>query len=136
VNDLVESYGRMDFANLTLKGEGRYIYFRVDPRFVPFGTKELGITITARRAVLDGEAGMGLCYESMTGYTGVQGWWSIPKADKWHKRTWKVGDANFVGQWSWNFRFDTVGSPNEFLIKEVRVKKAIDSPGQRTSKEE
>jgi polysaccharide biosynthesis protein PslG len=136
VNDLVESYRRTDFANPTLKGEGRYIYFRVDPRFVPFGTKELEITITARRAVLDGEAGMGLCYESMTGYTGVQGWWSIPKADKWHERTWKVGDANFVGQWSWNFRFDTVGSPNEFLIKEVRVKKAIDSPGQRTSKEE
>jgi hypothetical protein len=30
------------------------------------------------------------------------------------------------GQWGWNFRFDAVRSPNEFLIKEVRVTK----PGQ------
>ena len=34
-----------------------------------------------------------------------------------------LSDANFVGQWGWNFRFDAVGSANEFAIKEVRVRK-------------
>ena len=49
VNDLTESYRRPDFANPALKSEGRYIYFRVDPQFVPFGTRELEITIVAKR---------------------------------------------------------------------------------------
>jgi hypothetical protein len=66
---------------------------------------------------------MGLCYESAKGYTGNKGWWTIPEDDKWHENTWKIDDANFVGQWGWNFRFDSVGSENEYLIKEVRVKK-------------
>ncbi len=123
VNELTESYRRPDFANPALKNEGRYIYFRIDPQFVPFGTTELEISIIARRLVPDKEAGMNLTYESMKGYTGAKSWWTIPKDDNWHEHTWKVRDANFVGQWGWNFRFDAIGSPNEFLIKEVRVRK-------------
>ena len=56
--------------------------------------------------------------------TSAAGWWTIPEGDQWHEHTWKVSDANFVGQWGWNFRFDAVSSPNEFLIKEVRVKRS------------
>jgi polysaccharide biosynthesis protein PslG len=123
VNDLVESYRRPDFVNPALKNEGRYVYFRVDPQFVPFGTKELEITIVAKRLAPDKEAGMNLTYESAKGYKGANGWWTIPKDDKWHENTWKISDANFVGQWGWNFRFDANGSPNEFLIKEARVKR-------------
>jgi hypothetical protein len=124
VNDLAESYRRPDFANRALKNEGRYVYFRVDPQFVPFGTKDLEITIVAKRLTPDRAAGMNLTYESMKGYQGVQGGrWTIPKDDQWHENTWKLSDANFVSQWGWNFRFDANGSPNEFLIKEVRVKK-------------
>jgi putative heme-binding domain-containing protein len=123
VNDLVESYRRPDFANPALKNEGRYAYFRVDPQFVPFGTKDLEITIVAKRLAPDKEAGMNLTYESAKGYRGAGTWWTIPKDDKWHENTWKVGDANFVGQWGWNFRFDANGSRNEFLMKEVRVRK-------------
>jgi hypothetical protein len=70
VNDLAESYRRPDFANPALKNEGRYVYFRVAPQFVPFGTKELEITIVAKRLAPDKEAGMNLTYESMKGYTG------------------------------------------------------------------
>jgi len=124
VNDLVESYRRPDFANPALKNEGRYVYFRVDPQFVPFGTKDLEITIVAKRLLADKVAGVGLCHESAKGYTGAKGWWTIPKDDKWHENTWNISDANFVGQWGWNFRFDANGSANEFLIKEVRVKKS------------
>ena len=61
VNDLAESYRRPDFANPDLKNEGRYVYFRVDPQFVPFGTNDLEITIVAKRLAPDKEAGMDLC---------------------------------------------------------------------------
>jgi hypothetical protein len=67
---------------------------------------------------------MNLTYESLRkGYTGAEGWWTIPEDDHWHEHTWNLNDANFVGQWGWNFRFDANGSPTEFLIKEVRVKR-------------
>jgi polysaccharide biosynthesis protein PslG len=121
VNNLTDTCRRTDFA---VGGEGHYVYFRVDPQFVPFGTKELEITIVAKRVASEKTAGMNLCYESAKGYRGTEGWWTIPKDDQWHQNTWKVSDANFVGQWGWNFRFDAVSSPNEFLIKEVRVTKA------------
>ena len=87
----------------------------------------------AKRLGPDKAAGVGLCYESAKGYTGVRGWWTIPKDEKWHENTWKVSDANFVGQWGWNFRFDANGSPNEFLIKEVRVKKPAKGGAKETA---
>ena len=121
-NGLVDTCRRTDFK---AGGEGRYVYLRVDPQFVPFGTKDLEITIVAKRVAPDKVAGMGLCYESDKGYGEVKGGgWTIPASDQWEEHSWKVGNANFVGQWGWNFRFDAAGSPNEFLIKEVRVKKA------------
>jgi hypothetical protein len=123
VNGLVDTCRRTDFANPALRGEGRYVYFRVDPLFVPYGTKELEITIVAKRVAPDKAAGMNLCYESAKGYRGAEVWWKIPEGDQWHQNTWKVSDASFVGQWGWNFRFDAVSSPNEFLVKEVRVTK-------------
>jgi len=124
VNGLTETCRRTDFANPALHNEGHYVYFRVDPQFVPYGTKELEITIVAKRVAPGKQAGMSLCYESSKGYTGAQGWWTIPGGDQWQENTWKVSDANFVGQWGWNFRFDAISSPNEFLVKEVRVSKA------------
>lgn len=123
VNELTASYRRADFDNRTLNGEGRYVYFRVDPQFVPFGTHELRITIVAKRLAADKSAGLKLTYESSKGYHDAPGWWTIPEDDAWHEHTWTLGDTNFVGQWGWNFRFDSNGSANAFSIKEVRVKK-------------
>ncbi|MBN2474705.1 MAG: endo-1,4-beta-xylanase [Pirellulales bacterium] len=120
-NGLTDTCRRTDFA---VGSEGHYVYFRVDPLFVPYGTKELEITIVAKRVALDKDAGMNLCYESAKGYRGAPGWWTIPEGDQWQQNTWTVSDANFVGQWGWNFRFDAVSSPNEFLVKEVRVKRS------------
>jgi len=105
--------------------EGRYAYFRVDPTFAPFGTKELEITLVARRIAADKAAGTTLLYESTAGYRSAKGGFSIPAGDDWQEYTWKVDDANFVGQWGWNFRFEATGSPNEFLIREVRVTKTV-----------
>lgn len=121
VNMLDHSMRRSNFAH---GGEGRYAYFRVDPQFVPYGTQELEITIVAKRVAADKPAGMTMTYESLKGYTGApDGWWTIPPSDEWHEHTWKLSNANFVGQWGWNFRFDAVASQNEYLIKEVRVRK-------------
>ncbi|MBN2272177.1 MAG: hypothetical protein JXN61_16310, partial [Sedimentisphaerales bacterium] len=125
VNGPADSCRRTDFADPALDGEGHYVYFRVDPLFVPYGTKELEITIVAKRLTPEKTAGMNLCYESTNGYTGAQVWWTIPGDDQWHEHTWKVNNANFVGQWGWNFRFDAISSANEFLVREVRVTKMI-----------
>jgi hypothetical protein len=121
VNGLTDTCRRTDFTRTDM--EGHYVYFRVDSQFVPYGTKNLAITIVAKRVAPDKDAGMKLVYESVAGYRGADGWWWIPADDQWHEYTWTVSDASFVGQWDWNFRFDAVGSPNEFLIKEVRVTK-------------
>ena len=121
-NGLAEDCRRTDFNRKD--GEGHYVYFVVDPRFVPYGTKELQFTLTARRLDASKPAAVSLCYESSTGYKGANDNWTIPGDDQWHEHTWKVRDANFANEWGWNFRWDAIGSPNEFLIKQVLVSKA------------
>lgn len=122
VHLLDQSYRR---SRATKGGEGHYAYFRVDTEFASFGNKQLEITLVAKRADPNRPAHTSLTYESMTGYKGAKGGrWQIPAGDEWQEHTWKVDDANFVGGWGWNFRTDAGGSPGEFLIKEVRVKKA------------
>jgi hypothetical protein len=121
VNGLVDSCVRPNFSS---GGEGHYIYFRVDPQFVPYGTTHLKITIVARRISRDKDANMGVTYESAThGYTTAGKSQDIPEDEDWHELSWEVTDANFVGQWGWNFRFEATGSPNEFYVKQVRVDK-------------
>lgn len=120
VNDLTESWRR---ANFSAGGEGRYMYFRVDPTFAPFGTTNLEITVVARRAAADKPANTGLLYESLKGYRAAQGHFDIPADNGWHEYTWKVNNANFVGGWGWNFRTEATGSPSEFCVREVRVRK-------------
>jgi len=92
---------------------------------VPYGTRELEITVVARRVSPDKESGMGIQYESTKGYIGAEGYWTIPTENRWHEHTWRLRDANFIGQWGWNFRLDAAGASNEFLIKEVRVSKVF-----------
>ena len=101
---------------------------RVDPQFVPYGTRELEITIVARRLAPDKQAGMSSATSRSRRDTAMAEGWTIPAADHWHEHTWKLSDANFVSEWGWNFRFDAIGSPNEFLIKKVRVTKT--APGR------
>lgn len=120
VNGLTESWRRTNFAH---GSEGRYIYFRVEPTFAPFGTTNLEITVVARRLQPDKPANMGLVYESLSGYRGAPGHFSLAAGDEWQEHTWKVTNASFAGGWGWNFRIEATGSPNEFLVKEVRVAK-------------
>jgi hypothetical protein len=102
-------------------GEGHYVYFLIDPQLVPFGVKDIQITATVRRLSRDRPAGFSINYESQKGYVDTS-FSGIPEAEGWHEISWKITDASFVGQWGWNFRVNAISSPNDFLIKEVRVK--------------
>lgn len=120
-----ESWRRPDFARPN--GDGRYVHFRVDPQFVPYGTTAFEITAVVRRAAPETAAGMNLDYESLGGYVGASNYQEIPGDELWHELTWKVTNANFVGGWGWNFRLNALGSAGEFDIKEVRVRKSASS---------
>ena len=114
------SWRRTDFSRPDR--EGHYVYFSVDPQFAPFGSRTFEITAVVRRIAPDKVAGMSLNYKSQRGYVDTA-YHNIPESDEWHQITWKVDDANFVGAWGWNFRINAISSPNEFLIKEVRIRK-------------
>lgn len=104
-------------------GEGAYMYFRVDPTFAPFGTKDLEITVVARRDKPTKPASFNLTYECTTGYRPTKERFSLPAGEQWTEFTWKVNDANFVGAWGWNIRTDASGSADEFQLREIRVKR-------------
>jgi hypothetical protein len=115
---------RMDFSRPD--SEGHYAYFSVDPGFADVGAGALEITVVARRLAPDRLAGFRLMYESRSGYVGT-GYSNIPEGDAWNELTWKIDDADFAGQWGWNFRLDAISSPNEFLIKEIIVRRVLSS---------
>jgi hypothetical protein len=116
------SWRRTNFAKPG--SEGHYVYFAVAPQFVPTGTRELEITAVVQRAEPAREAGMSLDYESKTGYVNAA-FLTIPQSNEWQELRWKIANVNFVGQWGWHFRLNAIASPNEFLVKEVRVKKVV-----------
>jgi hypothetical protein len=103
--------------------EGHYAYFWVDPKFAPFEARTLEITAVVRRVAAEKVAGMSVDYESTRGYVGSD-YRSIAASDAWQEITWTIKDANFIGAWGWNFRLNGISSPNEFLIKEVKVRRA------------
>ena len=110
----------------TLNDKGklpRYFSFRVHPSFVSDSPRSFEITMVAKRAETGKSGRMKIFfYESVNGYKPTGGSWDIPEGDAWQEKTWRVDDANFVGQWGYNFCFE-VQSVNPFLIKEVRVKR-------------
>jgi hypothetical protein len=112
---------RTDFSRAD--SEGHYVYFWVDPQFAPLGTTALEITAVVRRIAQDNTAGMTIDYESDKGYVGSE-YRTIPDGDAWQEISWTIQDANFIGTWGWHFRLNAISSPNEFLIKEIRVRKA------------
>lgn len=111
---------RTDFSRAD--GEGHYVYFWVDPQFAAFDAKTLEITAVVKRIAPEKVAGMSIDYESSRGYVGSD-YRSIAASDAWQEISWTIPEANFVGAWGWSFRLNAISSPNEFQIKEVRVRK-------------
>jgi hypothetical protein len=116
-NDTVR---RMNFSRAD--NEGHYAYFSVDPGFAKAGASALEITVLARRLDPSKVAGFSLTYESKSGYVGTD-YSNIPEGNAWNELTWKIDDADFAGQWGWNFRLNAISSPNEFLVKEIVVRR-------------
>ena len=121
VNALDHTYA----STLNEKGKlPHHISFRVHHTFAADSPRALEITLVAKRIAPDKKAQTRIYfYESVNGYKPTGAPWVIPEGDEWHEQSWKVADANFVGQWGYNFCFEMQG-PNPFLIKEVRVSKA------------
>jgi polysaccharide biosynthesis protein PslG len=111
---------RTDFSRPD--NEGHYVYFWVDPQFATFGAKSFEMTAVVRRIAPDKVAGMSIDYESSRGYVGSD-YRNIPEGDAWHEISWTLPDANFVGAWGWSFRLNGIASPNEFLVKEIKVRR-------------
>jgi hypothetical protein len=111
---------RTDFSRPN--SEGHYVYFWVDPQFATFGPKTFEITAVVRRIAPDKVAGMSIDYESSRGYIGSD-YHNIPEGDAWQEISWTLSDANFVGAWGWSFRLNGIASPNEFLVKEIKVRR-------------
>jgi hypothetical protein len=111
---------RTDFSQPN--NEGHYVYFWVDPQFATFGAKTFEITAVVRRIAPDKVAGMSIDYESSRGYVG-SGYRNIPEGDAWQEISWTLPDANFVGAWGWSFRLNGIASPNEFVVKEIKVRR-------------
>jgi polysaccharide biosynthesis protein PslG len=111
---------RSDFSRPD--NEGHYIYFWVDPQFATFGPKTFEITAVVRRIAPGNVAGMSIDYESSRGYIGSD-YRNIPEGDGWQEISWTVPEANFVGAWGWSFRLNGIASPNEFLVKEIKVRR-------------
>jgi polysaccharide biosynthesis protein PslG len=102
--------------------EGHYVYFGINPQFAIYGSKAFEITAVVKRVAPDKVAGMSIDYESDHGYVGSD-YRNIPQSDGWQEISWALKDVNFVGAWGWNFRLNGIASPNEFLVKEVIVRR-------------
>ncbi len=100
-----------------------YMYFDVDDSYVSVGDGEIEITVVAKRVDPSKAGGCNLCYESAKGYRLTDQWWTVPAEPGWHRHTFRVNDANFANNWGWNFRIDTVSSPDDVWVKEVMVRR-------------
>lgn len=94
--------------------------FYVDPNFLSYDTVPIEITAVVRRNEKNEPAKLTLEYESTTGngYKKPEPF-DIPDNTQWHKATWRVTDAQFVGTWAFNFRFNT----GRYCIQSVTVTK-------------
>lgn len=100
--------------------------FLIHPSFLTPETRELEITVTAKR--IDSENGLGnptgiyLNYEATHGPRNAS-FWAVPGENKWQTHTWKITDANFTSALGWNLRLDASGTGNDILIKEITIKR-------------
>lgn len=107
--------------NFDPQANGRVVPFRLHDSFVAAGAQEVEITVVACPSAAGKPASMKMNYETVRGYKDAQGRWDLDNKVAWQEHTWRVTDANFVGQWGFSLRIDAQCSQNEFLVREVRV---------------
>jgi len=113
----VVAYGGNARAGEVPKG-GNVFY--VDPNFLSYTTCPIEITAVVKRNEKNDPAKLTLEYESTTGngYKKPEPY-EIPENKEWNTATWKIDDAQFVGTWAFNFRFNA----GKFLVQSVTVTK-------------
>ncbi|MEM1060152.1 MAG: glycosyl hydrolase [Verrucomicrobiota bacterium] len=122
INDLTETYAD------TVNEKGQVppqLNFRAHPSFLnASNTDKYEITVLAKRKPGTKKAPKLriLFYESKDGYKRTGKPWEVPAGDQWHEHSWMVDNANFVGQWGYNFCFAFPGK-QPLLLKEVRLRK-------------
>lgn len=89
--------------------------FMVDPNFLSYTTVPIEITAVVKHSPKSDDAKakkkekdsskLTLEYESTSGYKKPDPF-EIPDDQDWHTATWKIDDAQFVGTWAFNFRFN------------------------------
>jgi len=94
--------------------------FYVDPNFLSYTSTPIEITAVVRRNENNDPAKLTLEYESTTGngYKKPEPY-DIPDNTDWHKATWRIDDAQFVGTWAFNFRFNS----GKYFVQSVTVTK-------------
>lgn len=92
--------------------------FMVDPNFLSYTTVPIEITAVVRRNAKNKPEKLVLQYESTSGYKKPEPF-EIPDNKQWHTKTWKIDDAQFVGTWAFNFRFNK----GKYAIQKVTVNK-------------
>ena len=100
-----------------------YIYFDVDDSYASVGDAEIEVTLVGRRVDPAKGGGCNLLYESANGYRQSDDWWTVPAEPGWHRHTFRFKDANFANNWGWNFRIQTVSSPDDIWVREIAVKR-------------
>ncbi|PTY02243.1 hypothetical protein DB346_08995 [Verrucomicrobia bacterium LW23] len=97
--------------------------FYVDPNFLSYDTVPIEVTAIVKRADAARPVTLGFEYESnkvkREGYSKVEPQEIPEDTSQWHKLSWKVDDSQFVGTWSFHFRFQ--GDPKQYLIHSVTV---------------
>jgi hypothetical protein len=90
--------------------------FMVDSNFLSYDLVPIEITAVVRRNEKNDPAQLELQYESTDGYKKPPVF-EIPDNSQWHTATWRIDDAQFVGTWAFNFRFNT----GKYAIQSVTV---------------
>ncbi len=92
--------------------------FMVDSNFLSYAATPIEISAVVRRNPNNAPAKLVLEYESTSGYKKAPEF-DIPDNKTWHTATWKIDDAQFVGTWAFNFRFNI----GPYFVKSVSVRK-------------
>ncbi|NNJ27902.1 GH39 family glycosyl hydrolase [Alienimonas chondri] len=104
--------------------------FVVDPNFLSYESASIEITAVVRRTPSKENAGFKLVYESPGGFKTAGGWYTIPKEDRWHTKTWRIDDPQFVNYWGYNFILESDGNAyNNYFIRSVTVRR-LDRPAR------
>lgn len=99
--------------------------YLADPTFITPETRELTLTITAKRlpseSGLEHPTGFSLTYESIHGLRTLPVPSVVAGDNQWHEITWNLTDAKFTGTYGFHLKTDSTGFANDLLLKKIEI---------------